>query len=69
MKQKLKLPLIIISLLAFAAILVFAVIVQKNPAKDYREVAQRSYRIFSPECPSAVDFAGERMPQIGRAHV
>ncbi|MEI7489766.1 MAG: lytic transglycosylase domain-containing protein [Bacteroidota bacterium] len=62
MKQKLKLPLIIISLLAFAAILVFAVIVQKNPAKDYREVAQRSYRIFSPECPSAVDFAGERMP-------
>ncbi len=62
MKQNFKLPLIIISLLAFAAILVFAVIVQKNPAKDYREVAQRSYRIFSPECPSAADFAGEKMP-------
>ncbi|MCX6282001.1 MAG: lytic transglycosylase domain-containing protein [Bacteroidetes bacterium] len=62
MKPNLKYPIIIISLLAIAALMVFGVILQKNPAKDYREVAQRSYRIFSPECPSTADFAGEKMP-------
>ncbi|MCX6284480.1 MAG: lytic transglycosylase domain-containing protein [Bacteroidetes bacterium] len=62
MKQNLKLPLLIITLLALAAMLVFAVLVQNNPARDYREVAQRSYRIFAPECPGTADFAGEKMP-------
>ena len=62
MKQSLKYPLIIFALLIVATMLVFAVLHQKNPAKDYREVAQRSYRIFIPECPAKEDFAGEKMP-------
>ncbi|MCX6286585.1 MAG: lytic transglycosylase domain-containing protein [Bacteroidetes bacterium] len=62
MKPNLKYPLIIIALLAFATMLVFAVLYKNNPAKDYREVAERSYRIFTPECPAAADFAGEKMP-------
>jgi len=62
MKPVLNYSLFLLSLLIIASLLVFAVLNQKNPAKDYREVAQRSYRIFSPECPSKADFSGEKMP-------
>jgi len=62
MKPAFKYSLLIIALLAIATFFLFAVLDQKNPAKDYREVAQRSYRIFIPECPSKADFAGEKMP-------
>jgi len=62
MKPTLKYTVIILVLLAVATMLMFAVLDQKNPTKDYREVAQRSYRIFIPECPAKADFAGEKMP-------
>ena len=62
MRQSLKYAIIIIVLLGVATLLMFAVLYQKNPSKDYREVAQRSYRMFSPECPARADFAGEKMP-------
>ena len=62
MKQSLKYVLISLVVILFSGILIYAVIYQKNSDRDYREVAQRSYRIFSPDCPSKADFAGERMP-------
>ncbi len=62
MKPVLKYSVLVLAILVIAALLVFAVLEQKNPAKDYRDVAQRSYRIFIPECPAKADFAGEKMP-------
>jgi len=62
MKNQIKYIAAVLALLGTATVLVFAVMYQNNPGKDYREVAQRSYRIFSPGCPSKADFAGERMP-------
>lgn len=62
MKKTFKYILISLTVILFSGILIFAVIYQKNSDKDYREVARRSYRIFSPDCPSKADFAGERMP-------
>lgn len=62
MKQSLKYTLIILTVIGISSLLMFAVIYQKNSERDYREVARRSYRIFSPECPSQADFAGEKMP-------
>lgn len=62
MRQILKYAIAPALLLIIAAFLVFAVLYQKNPVKDYREIAHRSYRIFSPECPAKADFSGEKMP-------
>ncbi|MEI6888122.1 MAG: lytic transglycosylase domain-containing protein [Bacteroidales bacterium] len=62
MKQSLKYTLIILTIIGISCLLMFAVIYQKNSGREYREVAQRSYRIFSPECPVKADFAGEKVP-------
>ncbi len=62
MKQSLKYTLIIFTIIGISCLLMFAVIYQKNSGREYREVAQRSYRIFSPECPVKADFAGEKVP-------
>ncbi|TRZ76333.1 MAG: hypothetical protein D4R97_00940 [Bacteroidetes bacterium] len=62
MNPSLKYLSMILATLSVAIILVFAVLYQKNPDRDYREAAQRSYRIFTPECPSKADFAGEKIP-------
>ncbi|MCX6241343.1 MAG: lytic transglycosylase domain-containing protein [Bacteroidetes bacterium] len=62
MKRNLKYIFLIPALFAVVTVFIFAVLYQKNSDKDYREVAQRSYRIFSPACPLKADFAGEKMP-------
>ena len=62
MRPAIKYLIVISSLFALGVVLIFGVLYQKNSGKDYREIAQRSYRIFTPECPSTADFSGEKMP-------
>jgi hypothetical protein len=62
MKPALRYSLTGALLIAVTCLFIFAAIYQKNSSREYREIAQRSYRIFSPDLPSKADFAGERMP-------
>jgi hypothetical protein len=43
-------------------IFVFAVIENKDKERDYRYLFIREYRIFSPEVPPEISFAGEKAP-------
>ncbi|NQV03480.1 MAG: lytic transglycosylase domain-containing protein [Bacteroidia bacterium] len=49
-------------ILAVAGIFIFAISDKKDAGRDYRGAFQRHYKIFTPELPEKVDFAGEKVP-------
>lgn len=62
MTKKLKYFLFAVSFLAVIGCLVFAKVEIRNIDQDYRNLFLRSYRILTPELPSKIDFAGEKVP-------
>jgi len=43
-------------------VFIFAVLEQKDPEKDYRNLFRRYTHVFSPEVPSKANFSGEEVP-------
>lgn len=41
---------------------IFAILEKKDPDRDWRNLFTRSYRVFFPEIPLKMDFAGENVP-------
>ncbi|MCX6251356.1 MAG: lytic transglycosylase domain-containing protein [Bacteroidetes bacterium] len=62
MKVKVRYIVVIVLLLVFAGAFIFAVIEKKNTTGDYRALFARNYRILTPEIPSEMYFAGEKVP-------
>jgi membrane-bound lytic murein transglycosylase D len=51
-----------ILLLAAVCCFIYAKVETRNPDPDYRILFSQNYRIFSPEIPAKIDFAGEKVP-------
>jgi len=54
--------LYIFSLVIVLGAFVFAISDRRDPDRNYRNAFQRDYRIFSPEVPDRISFAGEEVP-------
>jgi membrane-bound lytic murein transglycosylase D len=61
-KQKLKYILISIIVALVCGTCIYAVREVRNQDEDYRIQFARHYRIYSPEVPAKIDFAGENVP-------
>jgi len=62
MKKYRKLILLIVLVLSVAGMFIFAITDRKDSEQEYRNAFARHYRIFSPELPVRLDFAGESVP-------
>jgi membrane-bound lytic murein transglycosylase D len=61
--KKISKNIIIASLSVLCIVLfIYAVIEKTSTDKEYRNLFARNYRIFTPEVPSKIDFAGEKVP-------
>jgi len=62
MKSKLLYLLTGVTIALLAGLFIFAVVENKSLDKEYRVLFQRHYKIFSPEVPAKMEFAGESVP-------
>jgi len=62
MKITLKYILLSTSVILVCGIFIYAVKEVRDQEKDYRNQFYRHYRIYSPELPDKIDFAGEKVP-------
>ncbi len=62
MKSKLKYILSGVIIILACYFFIFAILEKKDGDQDYRNLFYRSYRIFFPEIPVNMDFAGEKVP-------
>ena len=61
-KQNIHFFIVLVLLIVVGGLFIFAISDRQDPDRDYREAFHRYYKIFTPEIPESIEFAGEKAP-------